>query len=139
MRLFDPSKGGYTWVTLPKARCRVHAASLFVRGSLMSVQPSATAVRAQTRICLLLSDAEQIREGVRRLSTVVYAEELVDMFGAGFHKQDIDEVGPGVPLRPMPSELAEQSTTMAAYEHSRIKSHTLWPNTYSDSHSMFQK
>lgn len=100
-----PEGGFYTWVTLPEGLDAKSMLPRAVRARVAYVSGTAFYYDGQgadhMRLSFCYPTPEQIREGVRRLSTVVNAEkELVDMFGAGFHKQDIDEVGPGVAPAP---------------------------------------
>lgn len=100
-----PDGGFYTWVTLPEGLDAKSMLPRAVRAQVAYVAGTAFFYDGQggdhMRLSFCYPTPERIREGIRRLSTVVNAEkELVDMFGAGFHKRDIDEVGPGIAPAP---------------------------------------
>ena len=100
-----PDGGFYTWVTLPEGLDAKSMLPRAVRAQVAYVSGTAFYYNGEgadhMRLSFCYPTPERIREGIRRLSTVVNAEkELVDMFGAGFHKQDVDEVGPGVAPAP---------------------------------------
>lgn len=100
-----PDGGFYTWVKLPEGLDAKSMLPRAVRAQVAYVSGTAFYYDGQgsdhMRLSFCYPTPERIREGIRRLSTVVRAEkELVDMFGAGFHRQNIDEVGPGVAPAP---------------------------------------
>ena len=100
-----PDGGFYTWVTLPEGLDAKSMLPRAVRAQVAYVSGTAFYYNGEgadhMRLSFCYPTPERIREGVRRLATVVNAEkELVDMFGAGFHRQNIDEVGPGVAPAP---------------------------------------
>lgn len=88
-----PLGGFYTWVTLPEGLDAksmlpraVKALVAYVPGTAFYYDGRGT---NHMRLSFCYPTPEDIREGVRRLSTVVNAEkELVDMFGAGFRTAD---------------------------------------------------
>lgn len=88
-----PLGGFYTWVTLPEGLDAksmlpraVNALVAYVPGTAFYYDGRGT---NHMRLSFCYPTPEDIREGVRRLSTVVNAEkELVDMFGAGFRTAD---------------------------------------------------
>lgn len=84
-----PQGGFYTWVTLPEGLDAKSMLPRAVRAQVAYVSGTAFYYDGRganhMRLSFCYPTPEDIREGVRRLSTVIKAEkELVDMFGAGF-------------------------------------------------------
>ncbi|QPK81311.1 PLP-dependent aminotransferase family protein [Schaalia sp. ZJ405] len=82
-----PEGGFYTWVTLPEGLDAKAMLPRAVRAQVAYVSGTAFYYDGQgsnhMRLSFCYPTPERIREGIRRLSTVVNAEkELVDMFGA---------------------------------------------------------
>ena len=89
-----PDGGFYTWVTLPEGLNAKSMLPRAVRAQVAYVSGTAFFYDGQgsnhMRLSFCYPTPEDIREGVRRLSTVVNAEkEMVDMFGTA----SIDEAG----------------------------------------------
>lgn len=86
-----PQGGFYTWVTLPEGLDAKSMLPRAVKAQVAYVSGTAFYYDGSggdhLRLSYCYPTPERIREGVRRLSTVVKAEkELVDMFGAGFSR-----------------------------------------------------
>lgn len=84
-----PQGGFYTWVTLPEGLDAKSMLPRAVKAQVAYVSGTAFYYDGSggdhLRLSYCYPTPENIREGVRRLSTVIKAEkELVDMFGAGF-------------------------------------------------------
>ena len=91
-----PDGGFYTWVTLPEGLDAKAMLPRAVRAQVAYVSGTAFFYDGQgsnhMRLSFCYPTPERIREGVRRLSTVVNAEkEMVDMFGTA----STDEAGAG--------------------------------------------
>ena len=83
-----PEGGFYTWVTLPDGLNAKAMLPRAVRAQVAYVAGTAFYYDGQgndhMRLSFCYPTPERIREGVRRLSTVVNAEkDIVDMFGTG--------------------------------------------------------
>ena len=83
-----PEGGFYTWVTLPNGLNAKAMLPRAVRARVAYVAGTAFYYDGQgndhMRLSFCYPTPERIREGVRRLSTVVNAEkDIVDMFGTG--------------------------------------------------------
>ena len=91
-----PTGGFYTWVTLPDGLDAQAMLPRAVTNLVAYVSGTAFYADGQGRDHMRLSfcypTPERIREGVRRLSTVIHAEsELVDMFGTHPHARRDDD------------------------------------------------
>ena len=89
-----PDGGFYTWVTLPDGLDAKAMLPRAVRAQVAYVSGTAFFYDGQgsnhLRLSFCYPTPDEIREGVRRLSTVVNAEkDIVDMFGTA----SIDEAG----------------------------------------------
>ena len=100
-----PEGGFYTWVKLPEgldAKAMlpraVNAQVAYVSGTAFYYNGGGN---DHMRLSFCYPTPEDIREGVRRLSTVVNAEkELVDMFGTGGLDRGLGSSGPGAAPAP---------------------------------------
>jgi DNA-binding transcriptional MocR family regulator len=102
-----PDGGFYTWVTLPEGLDAKSMLPRAVRGQVAYVSGTAFYYDGRgtdhMRLSFCYPAPEEIREGVRRLASVVNAEkELVEMFGAGFVPADAPSASS--PLPPTPPE-----------------------------------
>ncbi len=97
-----PSGGFYTWVRLPDGLDAKSMLPRAVKAQVAYVSGTAFYYDGRgadhMRLSFCFPSPEEIREGVRRLASVVNAEkDLVEMFGAGFVPLDGHHDGPATP------------------------------------------